>query len=126
MPISDHLGIMPALLMYQWDRPVFLPRIQFGHGIDEDNEVFILAFVKHLTVYQLLRSLTRCALVRKLTLTWVTFPRGILLAADRGEDDNEVCNVRNDRNLSSHELRQGWKGGAVLRFNRGICHLVRR
>jgi len=68
--------------MYQWDRAVFPPCVQFGDRVDKDDKVLILAFVKYLTAYQLPRSLRRWAIVCRLALTWVTFPRGMLLSAD--------------------------------------------
>jgi hypothetical protein len=103
--------------MYQWDRAVFLPCFQFVHRIDEDDEVLILAFVKHLKAYQLSQSLRRCGVLRKLTLTWGAFPLGILLAVDRGLCDDGSYNVRSDDSLSSRELRQGCRGGGVICFN---------
>jgi hypothetical protein len=35
--------------MYQWDRAVFLPCIQFGDRVNKDDKVLILAFAKYLT-----------------------------------------------------------------------------
>jgi hypothetical protein len=55
--------------MYQWDRAVFPPCVQFGDGVNKDDKVLILAFVKYLITYQLLRSLRRWAIVCELALT---------------------------------------------------------
>ena len=40
-------------VMYQWDRAVFPPCVQFGDRVNKDDKVLILAFAKYLTAYQL-------------------------------------------------------------------------
>lgn len=46
--VNDHVWVLQALCMYQWDRAVFPPCVQFGDRVDKDDKVLILAFVKYL------------------------------------------------------------------------------
>ena len=45
--------------MYQWDRAVFPPCVQFGDRVNKDDKVLILAFVKYLNKVSALTKLKK-------------------------------------------------------------------